>query len=124
MTDNEATVRNFLALWATREWDAMADMFHPDGIYDNVPMQSPLEGREAVREWLKMVFSHLVRIDVEVINIACNGEWVLNERLDVHVFEDKTCPLPVMNAARIVDGKFVMFRDYFDRQTVAELGMG
>jgi len=123
MTDNESIIRRFLGYWATREWDAMADMFHVDGIYDNVPMQSPLQGREAVREWLKMVFSHLVRIDVEVLNLACNGEWVLDERIDVHVFKDKECPLPVMNAARIVDGEIVMFRDYYDRQTVAELGM-
>ena len=29
-----------------------------------------------------------------------------------------------MGAIRIVDGKIVMFRDYYDRKTVAELGMG
>ncbi|TGD71365.1 nuclear transport factor 2 family protein [Mangrovimicrobium sediminis] len=124
MNDNEALMRRFLGYWATREWDAMADMFAVDGVYDNVPEKKPMVGREAVREWLKMVFAHLTRIDVEVLNIACNGEWLLAERIDTHVMGDKHMPLPVMNATRIVDGEFVMFRDYYCRKTVAELGMG
>ncbi len=124
MNDNEKLMRRFLTLWATREWDAMADMFHVDGVYDNVPDKQPMQGREVVRAWLKMIFEHLTRIDVEVLNIACNGEWILTERLDVHVFGDKHLPLPVMNATRVVDGEFVVFRDYYCRKTVAELGMG
>ena len=101
----------------------MADMFHEDGVYDNVPYKSPMQGREAVRDWLKKVFAHLTRIDVEVLHIATNGEWTLHERLDTHVRGDHLMPLPVMNAAHIVDGKIVMFRDYYDHQTVVALGM-
>lgn len=33
-------------------------------------------------------------------------------------------PGPVMNACRVVEGRIVMFRDFCDRQTVAEPGMG
>lgn len=50
MDNNQIIMRRFLTLWATCEWDAMADLFHEDGIYDNVPNKSPLHGREAVRE--------------------------------------------------------------------------
>jgi len=123
-TGNEEIIRRFLALWATRDADAMAAAFAEDGIYDNVPNKRPMEGRNAIRHWLGVCFEHLTRIDVEILNMASNGEWTLSERIDTHVHGDKHMPLPVMNACRIVNGKIVMFRDYYDRQTVAELGMG
>ena len=121
---NEEILRRFASLWATREADAMAECFADDGVYDNVPAKKPLKGRQAILDWLTRCFEHLTRIDVEFINIASNGEWILSERLDTHVMDDKHMPLPVMNACRIVDGKIVMFRDYYDQITVKELGMG
>jgi limonene-1,2-epoxide hydrolase len=121
---NEDIIRHFLALWATRDADAMAAVFAQDGVYDNIPNKRPMEGREAIRQWLGMCFEHLTRIDVEILNMASNGEWTLSERIDTHLKGDTHMPLPVMNACRIVDGEIVMFRDYYDRQTVAELGMG
>lgn len=121
---NEELMRDFLALWSTRDADGMANSFAPDGVYDNVPEKKPMVGREAIRQWLDMCFTHLTRIDVEILNIATNGEWVLSERIDDHIAGEKHMPLPVMNVTRIVDGKFVLFRDYYDRVTVKELGMG
>ena len=121
---NVATIRRFLALWSTRDANAMADCFAEDGVYDNVPNKNPMIGREAIRQWLEMCFQHLTRIDAEILNIASNGECVLCERVDDHVSGDRHMPLPVMNASRIVDGKIKIFRDYYDRQTVTELGMG
>lgn len=122
MTDsNEAILRRFLSLWATREPDAMAAMFATDGVYDNVPKRQPLEGRDAIRQWLGACFEHLVRIDVEIQHTAATGEWILCERLDVHVLQDRTMPLPVMNACRIVNGEIALFRDYYDAKTVEEL---
>ncbi len=121
---NEAIIRRFLALWATREAEAMAALFAENGVYDNVPNKRPMEGRAAIRQWLDRCFEHLTRIDVEILHMASNGEWTLSERLDTHVIGDRLMPLPVMNACRIVDGEIVMFRDYYDRQTVSELGMG
>jgi len=123
-SENEAIVREFLALWAIRDADAMVAMFAEDGVYDNVPEKRPMVGREAIRTWLGMVFDHITRIDVDILTIASSGEWVLNERIDDHIHGETHMPLPVMNATRIVDGKIVMFRDYYDRVTVKELGMG
>jgi limonene-1,2-epoxide hydrolase len=121
---NEQLLRRFLAYWATRDAAAMTECFAPDGVYDNVPEGKPMVGREAIRAWLDTCFEHLTRIDVEILNLAVNGEWVLDERIDDHIVGDRHMPLPVMNATRIVDGRIVMFRDYYDRKTVAELGMG
>lgn len=121
---NEALLRRFLGYWATRDAEAMVACFAEDGVYDNVPERKPLKGREAIRAWLDMCFGHLTRIDVEIVNLAVNGEWVLCERLDDHVIGERHMVLPVMGAIRIVDGQIVTFRDYYDRKTVAELGMG
>jgi limonene-1,2-epoxide hydrolase len=120
---SERIIRDFLAKWATRDADGMAAAFAEDGVYDNVPDEKPMVGREAILAWLNGCFGVLTRIDAEIINIATNGEWVLNERIDNHIVGDRHMPLPVMNASRIIDGKIVMFRDYYCRETVKELGM-
>ena len=64
------------------------------------------------------------RIDVELLNVASHGDWVLSERIDDHIVGDKHMCLPVMNAARFEGGRITLFRDYYCRKTVAELGMG
>lgn len=120
---NEEVLRGFLALWSTRDAAAMADHFAEEGVYDNVPNRAPMVGREAIRAWLERCFSHLTRIDIDIITIAASGEWVLCERLDDHVKGDRHMRLPVANATRIVDGRIVMFRDYYDRQMVTDLGI-
>ena len=124
MAANEDLMREFLRLWSERDAAGMAEYFAEDGVYDNVPDNRPMVGREAIRQWLEAVFGHLTRIDVEVLNMASNGEWLLVERIDDHIDGEKHMVLPVMNATRIVNGKFVLFRDYYCRLTVKELGMG
>jgi Limonene-1,2-epoxide hydrolase catalytic domain len=56
--------------------------------------------------------------DAEVLHLACDGAWVLSERLDTHVEGDRRMPLPVMNISRVVDGKLALWRDYYDMQMV------
>ncbi len=121
---NEELMREFLALWSVPDSAGMVEYFAEDGVYDNVPDKKPMVGRKEIKDWLDMVFSHLTRLDIEVLNIASNGEWVLAERLDDHIAGDTHMKLPVMNATRFVNGKIVLFRDYYCRQTVKELGMG
>jgi limonene-1,2-epoxide hydrolase len=121
---NEEVLRRFLALWATRDAAAMAACFAEDGVYDNVPEKKPMVGPGAIREWLEFCFQHLTRIEVEILNIASHGDWVLCERIDDHIAGERHMPLPVMNASRIESGKIREFRDYYDRKTVADLGMG
>jgi limonene-1,2-epoxide hydrolase len=120
---NEDILRHFLSLWTVRDAAGMVGCFAEDGVYDNVPNRQPLIGRAAIREWLDMCFQHLTRIDVEILTIATNGEWTLCERIDDHIVGDRHMRLPVANATRIVDGRIVMFRDYYCRETVRELGI-
>lgn len=120
---NEQLMRRFLSYWATRDAAGMVGCFAPHGVYDNVPDAKPMVGQEAIGAWLHTCFQHLSRIEVEILTLAVNGEWILSERLDDHIVGDKHMKLPVMNATRIVDGRIVLFRDYYDRKTVTELGL-
>lgn len=47
-----------------------------------------------------MCFEHLTQTDVEILNIAVNREWLLDERIDDDIEENYHLPLPVMNAPR------------------------
>jgi limonene-1,2-epoxide hydrolase len=118
----EAVVRRMCELYAMRDADAMAELFADDGVYDNVPAGRPLEGREAVRAYLRKVCSRF-GVEADVLHMASDGEWVLSERLDTHVEGDRRMPLPVMNISRVVDGRLVLFRDYYDIQMVKDLGL-
>lgn len=120
---NEQLLRRFLALWSVRDAAGMADCFAEEGVYDNVPDAKPMVGRAAIRAWLDGVFEQLSRIDVEILTLAQNGEWILCERIDDHIKDEKHMCLPVANATRIVDGRIVMFRDYYDYDTVRALGI-
>jgi limonene-1,2-epoxide hydrolase len=92
----EAVVRRMCELWDTHDADAMADLFAEDGVYHNVPNPQPMEGREAVRAYLRNVCERL-GVEAEVLHLACDGEWVLSERLDTHVEGDRRMSLPVIN---------------------------
>jgi limonene-1,2-epoxide hydrolase len=120
---NEEVLRGFLAKWNVRDAEGMAETFTEDGIYENVPEGKPMQGREAIRAWLDGIFANLSRIDVEILHVASNSEWVLSERVDDHIAGDKHMPLPVMNVSRIVDGRIALFRDYYDQDMVRALGM-
>ncbi len=121
-SSEEAVVRRVCELWASRDSGAMVELFAKDGVYDNVPMQAPYHGREALRAWLGEVFEHLW-VEIELLHIVSDGEWVLSERLDTHVVGDRRLPLPVMNTSRVVDGEVVLWRDYYDQKTVIDLGL-
>jgi limonene-1,2-epoxide hydrolase len=118
----EAVVRRACELWSSRDAAAMIELFAKDSVYDNVPAQEPFHGREALREWLEEVFEHLW-VEIELLHIVSDGEWVLSERLDTHVVGGRRLPLPVMNTSRVVNGEILLWRDYYDQKTVADLGI-
>ncbi|MGB8389005.1 limonene-1,2-epoxide hydrolase family protein [Mycobacterium sp.] len=121
MGNEEKAVRQMCELWGVPDADGMVAMFAEDGVYHNIP-EEPMAGREAIRSWLQIVCAQ-VRVEADVLHLACDGEWVLSERLDTHVLGDKRIPLPVMNISRVVDGKLALWRDYYDTQMVRNLGL-
>jgi limonene-1,2-epoxide hydrolase len=117
----ELVYRRMCELWASGDADALVELLAEDGVYHNLP-HPPMEGREALRSWLSMAFKRWI-VEVEILHLARDGEWVLSERLDTHVEGDRRIPLPVMNISRIVDGKVALWRDYYDTQMCKDLGL-
>ncbi len=120
---SERFMREFYTLWKDADITGITARLADDCVYDNVPVNQPMRGPQAVREWLEAGFAALDSIVVERRTIAVNGEWVLTERLDDHISGSKHMLLPVMNATRIVNGRIAEYRDYFDRVTVQAIGL-
>lgn len=122
MTHEEAVVMKVLEYWCNKDAAEMVGLFSEEGVYDNVPDASPMHGKAAIRNWLNAVFQHC-HVEADVLHIATQDNWVLSERVDTHVLGSKRIPLPVMNAAQIIDGKVAVWRDYYCRQMVKEIGL-
>merc|ERR1711974_56868 len=68
MTNEETVVRRVLEQWALKDPEALAQLFAEDGVYDNVPDEKPMEGHDAIRQWLSAVFQ-ICRVEAEVLNM-------------------------------------------------------
>ena len=108
-------VRDFCAVWAKGDYDAVMDFFTDDIVYHNIPVD-PMVGKDAVRGMMAMFTTGVERIEFRVDNIAATGNVVLTERVDFFFLSDKTIELPVMGTFEVRDGKIAKWRDYFDLQ--------
>jgi len=108
-------VRDFCAVWAKGDYDAVMDFFTDDIVYHNIPVD-PMVGKDAVRGMMAMFTTGVERIEFRVDNIAATGNVVLTERVDFFFLPDKTIELPVMGTFEVRDGKIAKWRDYFDLQ--------
>lgn len=118
----EGVVRRICELYAAGDAEAMAALFAADGVYDNVPRRQPFEGSAAVLAYLRKVCER-VTVEPTILHMASAGEWVLSERVDAHVLDGRRVELAVMNASHVVDGEVHLWRDYYDQQTVVDLGL-
>lgn len=108
----QAIVEKFIDAWNRMDFDAIIEALHRKVLYHNIPM-APLEGREAVREYLRNAW-RFEAVNWQTINIASEGDTVLTERVDNFVINGTRVSLPVMGVFEIADDKIVAWRDYFD----------
>jgi limonene-1,2-epoxide hydrolase len=124
MDSAESVVREFCAVAAKRDAEALRPFFSDDVVYHNIPMD-PAEGIEATMGVLNMFMGICEALDFEIHHLASDGSTVLTERTDTFTIKGKTAPLPVMGAFHVVDGKITAWRDYFDMgQVTAIFAMG
>jgi limonene-1,2-epoxide hydrolase len=113
VADNDQIVTNFCHAWTDGDVDAVIDAFAEDALYHNVP-RDPIEGRPAIADFIRSFLSGEGSVVFETHHQVCNGNIVMNERID-HISRDgKTTSLPVMGIFHIVDGKIAVWKDYFD----------
>lgn len=120
----DSLVRTFIGALVARDLDTAAQMVSDDFEYDNVPMGKAF-GPSALTETLSGFFSMCTGIDWEILEQASTGDLndglVLNERDDRVEIHGRWATLPVAGVFKIRNGKIVLWRDYFDRQTIIDL---
>ncbi len=120
----DSLVRTFIERLVARDLDGAAQMVSSDFEYDNVPMGKAF-GPEALTTTLAGFFGMCTAIDWEILRQTSSGDLthgtVLNERDDRVEIHGRWATLPVAGVFEIRDGKLVLWRDYFDRQTIIDV---
>ena len=114
MPSNLETVRSFVALWATRDLDAILAAMTEDCFYHNMPWP-PQTGHAAIRANLEPFINSADAIDWVLHHIAESaGGVVLTERTDRFRIGGSWLEMPVMGTFELRDGLIAKWRDYFD----------
>ena len=116
MSDNEATVRDFIAAWSRLDVDEIVGFFAPDGVYHNMPM-APVTGRERLRGFIAAFLKDWTATDWEILTLIGRGDIVVAERVDRTRVGDKAVDLPCCGVFQMEGGKIKVWRDYFDLGT-------
>jgi limonene-1,2-epoxide hydrolase len=118
MTPDEV-VTEFIRRIGDKDVDQACELLAPDVHYDNVPMEPKHDGRDNVRDVLKMFLGDSPTVEWRVYRQAATGNVVMNERLDCFHMGGKPLEIPVTGVFEITDdGLISLWRDYFDLATV------
>lgn len=120
----DALVTSFLSRLVARDLDGAAAMVSEDFEYDNVPMGKAF-GPAGLRTTLEGFFGMCTGIDWIVVRQTSSGDasrgTVLNEREDRFEIHGRWTTLPVAGVFEVRDGRIVLWRDYFDRETLVAM---
>ena len=75
-------------------------------------------GRDAVRETLEALLGMASESEWVVHRELADGSTVMNERTDRFHVGDRWLELPVAGVFQVRDGSIVLWRDYFDLDTI------
>ena len=122
MSSASDVVDTFIAAWGKKDLDEIMGFFSDDAVYENVPIDPPSEGLEAIRKTIEGFIGMAEKIEFVVHHQAVNGNIVLNERTDRFLIGEKWAEGRVMGVFELRDGKIAAWRDYFDMaQFTAEM---
>ena len=112
-TDAEKVVREFCAAFEAHDAEAVRPYLADDVVYHNIPMV-PAVGIEAAVAFLAGFLTMCDKMEIEITNLAVDGDVVLTERVDTFTVGELVAPLPVMGVFEVRDGRISAWRDYFD----------
>jgi limonene-1,2-epoxide hydrolase len=114
-------VTRFIGLLSARDLDGAAALVSEDFEYDNVPM-GVARGPRALQDTLAGFFSLCTGVDWEILRQVSTGDLVrgtvLNERDDRIEIHGRRASLPVAGVFEVRDGLIILWRDYFDKETL------
>lgn len=114
MSDAARIVREFCDLMAKRDPESIRPYLADDAVYQNVGMPASI-GRDAIVANLSAQFAaYPDSYEYLVKNLACDGEVVLTERLDMIRTDGGVVGVPVMGAFVVKEGRITRWHDYWD----------
>ena len=116
MSQNEQTIRDFIAAWSRLDPDELTGFFTDDGTYYNMPTR-PVTGRENLRAFIARFVRGWTSTQWDVLNLISRGDVVIAERLDRTMVGETAVDLPCCGVFEMQDGKIKVWRDYFDLAT-------
>lgn len=118
---NKELVRSFWRdLYERRDLEAVGAYFAPHGHYEDVPAPDPgADGPEAITARLRVGLGPVERHVQHLHRMVAEGDTVITEHTeDWHFGEGVVVSLPFVSIHVIEDGKIVLWRDYWDLQTL------
>lgn len=119
MTENEQTIRKFVAAWSNLDSEELAGYFAENGIYHNMP-SGPVQGRAAIQTFIAGFIRPWQSTEWEIVNLIADGNKVIVERVDRTVVAGRAVDLPCFGYFELREGKIVLWRDYFDLTTYTD----
>ncbi len=109
----QKVVEDFLKAACELDMETAVELIDDSCVYQNVPFHTA-RGKHNVVKALQAMGKAMTHFDVEMVNIACNGDVVLTERIDTLGGKFFNVKLPLMGVFVVKNGKITEWRDYFD----------
>jgi limonene-1,2-epoxide hydrolase len=119
-TPRQVTAAFWDALYA-RDWPAIRGYFTEDSIYYDVPVGPSAAGRgpASIEARLRLGLETLSAYEHRPGVVVAEGDTVVTEHEEVWHWEGgETVTLPFVSIQRVRDGKIVLWKDYWDQQTL------
>ena len=116
MSENERTIRAFIAAWSRLDPAELANYFADDGVYHNMPA-GPVSGRANIEQFIRGFTAEWTATTWEVVNLTASDDLVIAERIDRTEAGEKSVDLPCTGVFELEGGKIKVWRDYFDLGT-------
>lgn len=118
----EVTDAFWEALYA-RDWPRIRSFFADDSIYYDVPVGPAAAGRgpDSIEARLRLGLEGLASYSHEPGVTVANGDTVVTEHAETWVWESgDTVTLPFVSVQKVRDEKIVLWKDYWDQQTLMD----
>jgi limonene-1,2-epoxide hydrolase len=105
----------------SRDWEHIPSFFGPDSIYYDVPTgpATAAKGPEGIEARLRLGLETLSGYEHSEGVVVAEGDIVVTEHAETwHWASGESVTLPFVSVQRVVDGRIVLWKDYWDYQTL------
>ncbi len=104
-----------------RDWPRIRSFFGPDSIYYDVPTgpATAAKGPDGIEARLKLGLETLSGYEHEGGMVVADGDTVVTEHAETWHWPTGECvTLPFVSVQRVIDGRIILWKDYWDYQTL------